>query len=66
MALLETIPGVDNYIRKRIVEDKATHQLLSEELKLLHPWMSRGLTSRSIRRYCETHDYHAASRLTVS
>ena len=65
MAILETISGADDYIRKRIVEDKATHQWVSEELKLLHPWMSRGLSSRSIRRYCEAHDYHATSRLTV-
>ena len=66
MAILETIPGADDYIRKRIVEDKTTHQVVSEELKLMHPEISRGLSSRSIRRYCEAHDYHATSRLTDS
>ena len=54
MAVLETIPGIEDYIRKRIIEDRATHQVVSEELKLLHPWISRGLSSRSIRQFCET------------
>lgn len=63
MAVLETIPGVEDYIRKRIIEDRATHQVVSEELKLQHPWISRGLSSRSIRRSCEAHDFHATSRL---
>jgi hypothetical protein len=66
MAVLETIPGVEDYIRKRIVEDRATHQVVSEELKLLHPLISRGLSSRSIRRFCEAHDFHATSRLADS
>ena len=63
MAVLETIPGVEDYIQKHIVEDRATHQVISEELKLLHPWISRRLSSRSICRFCETHDFHAKSRL---
>ncbi len=62
-AALETIPGAENYIRKRIVEDRATHKVVSEELKLLYPWLSRGLSRRSIRRFCEVHDFHATSRL---
>ena len=66
MALLETLPGVEDYIRKRIVEDRATHKVVSEELKLLYPWISRGLSSRSIRRFCETHDFHATSRLSAT
>ena len=66
MAVLETIPGAEDYVRKRIVEDRATHQVVSEELKLLHPWISRGLSSRSIRRFCEAHDFHATSRLVDS
>ena len=65
MAVLETIPGVEDYIWKRIIEDRATYQVVSEELKLQHPWISRGLSSRSIRRFCEAHahDFHAMSRL---
>lgn len=63
MAVLEAIPGVEDYIRKRVVEDRATHKVVSEELKLIYPWISRGLSSRSIRRFCEAHDFHATSRL---
>ena len=63
MALLETIPGVEDYIRKHIIEDRATQQVVDEELKLQHPWISRGLSSRSIRRFCEVHDFYATSRL---
>ena len=64
MALLETIPGVEDYIRKRIVEDGATRKAVSEELKLSYPFVSRGLSNRSIRRFCEAHDFHATSRLS--
>ena len=63
MAVLETIPGIEEYIRKRVVEDRATHKVVSEELNLLFPWVSRGLSSRSIRRFCEAHNFHATSRL---
>ena len=63
MAALETIPGVQNYIRRHIIEDRTTHQVVSEELTLLHPWISRELSSRSIRRLCEAHDFHARSQL---
>ena len=63
MALLDTIPGVEDFIRNRI-EQGATHKVLSDELKALYPLISRGLSSRSIRRFCEAHDIHSSSRLS--
>ena len=64
MAVMATIPGIEDYVRKRIVEDRATHKVVSEELKRMYPSVSRGLSSRSIRRFCETRDIHASSRLS--
>lgn len=57
MALLDTILGVGDFIRNRI-EQGAMHKVLSDELKALYPLISRGLSSRSIRRFYETHDIH--------
>ena len=62
MALLDTIPGVD-FIRDKI-EQGATHKALGDELKALYPLISRGLSYRSVRRFCEAHDIHSSSRLS--
>ena len=66
MATLEEIAGIEDFIRKRIVEDRVTHQRLSQELKLKYPYIRRGLSQMSIRRFCEAHDIHASSRITDS
>lgn len=63
MALLDTIPGVEDFIRDR-VEQGATHKVLSDELKASYPLISRGLSSRSVRRFCEARDIHSSSRLS--
>ena len=62
MALLDTIPGVEDFIRER-VEHGAMHKVISDELKALYPLVSRGL-SRSVRRFCEARDIHSSSRLS--
>ena len=63
MALLDTIPGVEDFIRDKI-EQGATHKVLSDELKALYPLISRGLSSRSARRFWLARDIHSSSRLS--
>ena len=60
MALLDTIPGVEDFIRGR-VRQRATHKEISNELKVVYPGVSRGL---SVRRFCQANDIHAYSRLS--
>ena len=65
MTTLATIPGVYDLVRKLVVEDRRSHQDVSNELKRRHP-TTRGLSKRSVRRFCETFNIHATSRLSDS
>ena len=64
MTTLATIPGVYVLIRKLVVEDRRSHRDTSVELQRRYPMIRRGLSERSIRRYCESHNIHATSRMT--
>ena len=61
---LAALPGVEDFIKKVIIERKS-YKSVSEELRVANPSM-RGLSSRSIRRFCTEHGIHATSRLTDS
>lgn len=61
MALLDEL-GLLAYIRKRI-EDGNTHKVIAEDLRSLFPGV-RGISARSVRRFCATHDLHSTSRLS--
>ena len=51
-------------IRKRIIEDGSTHGAIAEELCHLFPGV-RGISARSVRRFCASQNLHATSRLSA-
>ena len=63
MAVLEAIPAATLIIRKLIVEERRSHQDVSVILKEKFPYLSQGLSSRTVRRFCKTHNIHRTSRL---
>ena len=62
-AFLASVPGVDSFIRKLVIEEKRSHLYISEELKKRYPTVSRGLSARTVRRYCADNGIHKTSRL---
>ena len=64
MAVLESVSGIADIISKMITEERKSYESVSRELKTyhLHPTL-RGLSARSVRRYCESHGIHRSSRL---
>ena len=65
MAAVEAIPGIESFVRSRIVHERKTHQQVSDELIRSNPGM-KGLSTRSVRRFCEKFGIHASSRLSNS
>lgn len=63
MATLESIPGAGSLVKKLVLEEKRSHSYVSEVLKAVFPYVSRGLSWRSVRRYCERNNVHRTSRL---
>ena len=51
----------DSFIREKIYE-KWTHKAISTYL-MSHYQGTRGLSTRSVQRYCETNNIHKTSRL---
>lgn len=63
MATLESmIPNVFSLISGK-VEQRKTHQQISDELMQLYPGV-RGLSARSVRRFCDRHNIHSTSLLS--
>ena len=56
--------GCEDYIRNQ-VESGVSHNLIAAELQQLHPGV-RGLSLRSVRRYCSERGIHYSSRLSSS
>lgn len=63
MALLEDL-GCRMLISDR-VQNGFTHQQISVELQQLYPGCP-GLSTRSVRRFCENNNIHRSSRLSAS
>ena len=63
MATLATIPGAHALVRKLVVEDRRSHRDISDELRRRYPTM-RGLSARSVRRFCEIYGIHSTSRVS--
>ncbi|KAL5481523.1 hypothetical protein EMCRGX_G021702 [Ephydatia muelleri] len=57
------LDDLEGYVRKRILEDKWTHEEVSRELKTSYP-NDPGLSVRSVKRFCQIHDIHRTARLT--
>ena len=53
----------EDYIRRRVVDEHATHRQISEELRGLYPGR-RGYSIRSIERFCHDNAIHKTSRLS--
>ena len=64
MATLEEFTGIEDFIRRRIVEDRVSHKRLSEELMSMYPHIKRGLSQMSVRQFCDADNIHGTSRLT--
>ncbi len=63
MALLEQLPNIESTIRHYVVDDGLSYESVSDELKRQYGSI-RGLSIRSIRRYCREHEIRQTSRLT--
>lgn len=61
-AVLESLPNVLLFVSKKIEELK-THKQISDELRQLYPNV-RGLSARSVRRFCDTHEIYRSSKLS--
>ena len=57
VATLESLPGVDAFIRERVYQQNLTHEQISLELKEKYPTL-RGVSSASVKRYCRKHGIH--------
>ena len=65
MATLEKLPAIHALISKRVKEERKSHKQISVELKGLYPGV-RGLSIRSVRRFCESMTYTLRDRVVSS
>ena len=63
MATIAEIPGIHAYIKRLVVEERRTYREICTELGRSHPMIKRGLSERSLARFCEMHNIHATSRI---
>lgn len=63
MSFLNSLPSADSIIRRMVVEEKRTLSDVCIALREAFPDISRGLSKRSIRRYCAENGIHSTSRL---
>ena len=61
MAALESIGGI---VRQKIVLERKSYSAVSEDLKQAFPSVTRGLSARSIRRFCKEQNIHVSRRLS--
>ena len=66
VSVLSSLPSVDSHIRQLVVQERRTLPEVSRALKEAYPHVSRGLSVRSLRRYCATNRIHKTSRLKDS
>lgn len=62
---MDSIPGIISTVSHWVVEERKTHLFVSEQLKHMYP-STRGLSVRSVERFCSRHNIHSSSRLTDS
>lgn len=63
MATISNIPGIKDTLYEKIVTRRMTYCQISQELQQLYPNI-KGISARSIRRYCSDNGLHRTSRLT--
>ncbi len=64
MATIESLPGAFILITRMIVDDRMTHKQASDEIKRCYPTVTRGISERSVRRFCDDNGIHVTSRLS--
>ena len=62
MSALEEIAGIAAVVRQMVEVERKSHEKVSEELMVRFSG-KKGLSSRSVRRFCSEHDIHGISRL---
>ena len=63
--IMESIPDVVSVVARKVHDEHKTHSQISDELKQQFPGV-RGLSSRSVRRFCDVHDIRRSSKLTAT
>ncbi len=63
MATLESLPNTEALVRNLIETRRLTHTEVAEELKLRYPSTDKGISVRSVQRFCSAHNIHRTSRL---
>ena len=63
MTTIAGLPGIYAYIKRLVVDERRTHRDISAELRRSYPMIRRGLSERSVARFCESYDIHATSRI---
>ena len=61
---MNSIPGIEQLLRQKVVIERKSFRVVSQELKEAYPNFTRGLSSRSVRRFCNRIGIHGTSRLT--
>ena len=61
---MNSIPGIEQLVRLKVVTERKSHRIVSQELKDAYPNLARGLSERSVRRFCSLNRIHVTSRLT--
>ena len=64
--MLDSLPSVYSMIKRMVVDERCTLSEVSRALKEAYPHLSRGLSVRSVRRYCAVKGIHRTSRLKDS
>lgn len=59
---MEEITGIETMVKQMVELHRQTHEKVSEELQKMFPG-KRGLSSRSVRRFCSEKGIHSSSRL---
>lgn len=61
---MNSIPGIQQLVRQKVVVERKSFEVVSQELKQAYPNITRGLSSRSVRRFCNLNGIHTTSRLS--
>ena len=64
MAALSSIPGIEEELWMRVVEERKSYDAIRTELKSSYPHLTLGLSARSVRRYCRELSIHVTPRLS--
>ena len=65
MATLKILPGIEDLLRHSLLIERLTYDRISAKLKREYPGV-RGLSARSVRRFCLSEGIHKTSRLNCN